>query len=82
MPQNRHNLYLYIYIVERGRIKQLGNFDESVLHIFSRDILRRIKENDTSWESMVPEKPELPFRTAVILAASSVRLMKTLPVER
>jgi hypothetical protein len=54
MPQNLHNLYLYI--VERGRIKQLSNFDESVLHIFSRDVLQRIKENDTSWESMVPEE--------------------------
>lgn len=45
---------LYQHLVERGRIKQLGNFDESVLHIFSRDVLRRIKDNDDSWEDMVP----------------------------
>ena len=25
-----------------------------LLHIFSRDVLRRIKDQDTSWESMVP----------------------------
>ncbi len=43
--------------MERGRIKQLDNFDESVLHIFSRDVLRRIKDNDASWEAMVP--PEI-----------------------
>src|ERR1700676_1007382 len=48
---------LYTYLVERGRIKQLDNFDESVLHIFSRDVLRRIKEEDPSWEDMVP--PEI-----------------------
>src|SRR5579863_8916677 len=48
---------LYRHLVERGRIKQLDNYDESVLHIFSRDVLRRIKENDASWESMVP--PEI-----------------------
>ena len=48
---------LYRHIVERGRIKQLDNFDESVLHIFSRDVLKRIKEDDPSWESMVP--PEI-----------------------
>jgi hypothetical protein len=42
------------HLVERGRIKQLDNFDESVLHIFSRDVLKRIKENDSSWENMVP----------------------------
>ena len=52
MPSDLHSLYCHL--VERGRIKQLDNFDESVLHIFSRDVLRRIKENDASWETMVP----------------------------
>jgi hypothetical protein len=47
---------LYNHLVERGRIKQLDNFDETVLHIFSRDVLRRIKDND-AWETMVP--PEI-----------------------
>jgi hypothetical protein len=42
--------------VERGRIRQLDNFDQSVLHIYSRDVLRRIKDEDTSWESMVPDE--------------------------
>src|ERR1700730_15532676 len=55
MPGDLHSLYCYL--VERGRIKQLDNFDESVLHIFSRDVLRRIKEEDPSWETMVP--PEI-----------------------
>ena len=52
-----HLRSLFEYLVERGRIKQLDNFDESVLHIFSRDVLKRIKENDASWEAMVP--PEI-----------------------
>ena len=47
---------LYRYLLQRGRIKQLDAFDRSVLHIFSRDVLRRIKECDSSWESMVPEE--------------------------
>ena len=47
---------LYHHLVERGRIKQLDNFDESVLHIFSRDVLRRIKDQDPSWEAMVPDE--------------------------
>jgi hypothetical protein len=50
-----HNLYRHL--VDRGRIKQLDNFDENVLHIFSRDVLRRIKDCDASWELMVP--PEI-----------------------
>jgi hypothetical protein len=47
---------LYLHLVERGRIKQLDNFDRSVLHIFSPDVLKRIKDNDASWEDMVPQK--------------------------
>jgi hypothetical protein len=54
MPGALHSLYTHL--VERGRIKELDNYDESVLHIFSRDVLRRIKDDD-AWESMVP--PEI-----------------------
>jgi hypothetical protein len=54
MPGDLHSLYCHL--VERGRIKQLDNFDESVLHIFSRDVLRRIKDHDASWEAMVPQE--------------------------
>ncbi len=54
MPGDLHNLY--VHLVERGRIKQLDNFDESVLHIFSRDVLKRIANNDASWETMVPRE--------------------------
>ena len=48
---------LYQHLVERGKIKQLDNFDESLLHILSRDVLQRIKGADRSWEAMVP--PEI-----------------------
>jgi len=54
MPGDLHSLYCHL--VERGRIKQLDNFDEGVLHIFSRDVLRRIKDNDPVWETMVPSE--------------------------
>jgi hypothetical protein len=55
MPEDVRSLFSHL--VHRARIKQLDNFDESVLHIFSRDVLRRIKNNDASWEEMVP--PEI-----------------------
>jgi hypothetical protein len=45
---------LYGYLVERGSIVQLENYDPSILHIFTPDVLRRITEHDTNWESMVP----------------------------
>ncbi|MEX2300470.1 MAG: TonB-dependent receptor [Bryobacterales bacterium] len=45
---------LFHHVVERGMIKQLRDYDESVLHIFSRDVLKRIESGDASWEDMVP----------------------------
>ncbi len=52
-----HVRSLYRHIVEGGRIKQLNDFDESALHIFSRDVLKRIKDEDSTWVGMVP--PEI-----------------------
>ena len=52
MPVEQHHLYRHL--VDRGRIRQLDNFDEQVLHIFSRDVLSRIRNGDSSWEAMVP----------------------------
>jgi hypothetical protein len=54
MPSELKNLYRHL--VDHGRIKQLDNFDEGILHIFSRDVLKRIKDHDTSWETMVPPR--------------------------
>ena len=48
---------LFRHIVDSGRIRQLDNFDESVLHLFSRDVLRLIKEENRTWITMVP--PEI-----------------------
>jgi hypothetical protein len=53
MPENVRALYRHL--VETGRILQLDNFDQSVLHILSRDVLRRIREGDALWEDMVPQ---------------------------
>ncbi len=47
---------LYGYLVDRGCIEQLNNFDESCLPIFSRDVLQKIRGRDVSWETMVPHE--------------------------
>jgi hypothetical protein len=70
---------LFRHIVEGGRIKQLEDYDQSALHIYSRDVLKRIKDEDTSWVGMVP--PEIAeaikkhhffgYRDAEILEQSS-----------
>ncbi len=45
---------LYGYLVERGCIEQLDNFNDKYLSIFACDVLRKIEDNDASWEEMVP----------------------------
>jgi hypothetical protein len=51
---------LYGYLVDKGCIEQLNNFNEKYLSIFSRDALKKIKAGDASWEEMVsPEVAEV-----------------------
>lgn len=45
---------LYGYLLDRGGISQLDNYDADCLGIFSREILKKIKNMDVSWEEMVP----------------------------
>jgi hypothetical protein len=49
-----HLRNLYNHLLENHFIDSIVGFDPDILHIFSRDVLRRIKENDASWEQMVP----------------------------
>ncbi len=52
IPDGQRNIFEHLK--ERGRIQAIQSFDESVLHIFSRDVLQRIQSGDPVWESMVP----------------------------
>jgi len=45
---------LYNYLAARGSFVQLDNYKPEYLPIFSRDVLKRIAENDKAWEDMVP----------------------------
>ena len=49
-----HLRNLYDHLLENHYIDSIVGFDRDILHIFSRDVLRRIKENDPTWENMVP----------------------------
>jgi len=46
---------LYDYLVDRGCIEQLDNYEPDYLRIFSREILKLIRECDPGWEKMVPQ---------------------------
>jgi hypothetical protein len=49
-----HLRNLYAHLLENHYIDSISGFDPSILHIFSREVLRRIGEHDASWEVMVP----------------------------
>jgi len=45
---------LYEYLVGRGGLVQLDNYNPAYLPIFSRDVLQKIKAGDSSWVDGVP----------------------------
>src|SRR5947199_407251 len=45
---------LYSYLLGRGSLVQLDNYNPKYLPIFSRDVLKRIAEGDETWDQMVP----------------------------
>jgi hypothetical protein len=50
-PNLRH---LHAYLIENRFIEGLRDYDETVLPVFSRDVLQKIRSGDASWENMVP----------------------------
>jgi hypothetical protein len=47
---------LYDYLCRRGSLVQLDNYNPKYLHIFSRDVLKRIASGEESWDEMVPQQ--------------------------
>ncbi|HET7536167.1 MAG TPA: TonB-dependent receptor [Candidatus Didemnitutus sp.] len=49
-----HLRNLYAHLLENHYIDCVFGYNEKYLTIFSRDVLQRIKNNDPSWETLVP----------------------------
>lgn len=47
---------LYAHLLENHNIDCIVGFDPTILHIFSRDVLERLRHGDVSWERMVPDR--------------------------
>lgn len=56
-----HLRNLYEHLLENHYLECIVGYDRSFLSIFSRDVLERIRKQDTSWETMVPA----PIATAI-----------------
>ncbi len=48
--------FLYQHLLESGQIVDVENYDPSILHIFSKEVLALVQSDTGNWESMVPEK--------------------------
>lgn len=49
-----HLANLYAHLVENHYVDCILGFDQTVLDILSRDVLKKIKDQDLLWEKMVP----------------------------
>ena len=50
-----HLRHLFHYLTANDKLGDLVNFDESLLHIISDDVLAAIKTGESGWEEKVPE---------------------------
>jgi len=48
--------FLFKHLIDSGQIADIENFDHSVLHIYSKDVLTMIQDNKPGWEDRVPAK--------------------------
>ncbi|MEO6874971.1 MAG: TonB-dependent receptor [Opitutaceae bacterium] len=51
-----HLRNLYEHLLENHYLECISGFNPEILDIFSREVLARIKAQDSSWESMVPAR--------------------------
>ena len=49
-----HLASLYTHLLENHFIDCIVGFDTNILSIFSREVLKKIRDNDLRWEKMVP----------------------------
>ncbi|MGI9551976.1 MAG: TonB-dependent receptor [Aurantibacter sp.] len=46
---------LYKFFKYNGKVMDIIDYDPEIMHIFSRDVLKKITDNEEGWEEMVPE---------------------------
>ena len=46
---------LYKFFKYNGKVIDIEGYDETIMNIFSREILQKITDGEDGWEAMVPE---------------------------
>ena len=65
---------LYKFFKLNGRLIDLKNFNPEVLHIFSRTVLSKIKNNESGWEEMLPKGVSDTIKEKRLFGFSSRRI--------
>lgn len=74
-----HLRNLYAHLLENHYIDCINGFNEDYLTIFSRDVLQRIKNNDASWEKLVPAKVAEVIKSRGLLGYGKSKSTTTTP---
>lgn len=46
---------LYKFFKYNGKVMDIIDYDPEIMHIFSRDVLKKIINNEEGWEEMLPK---------------------------
>ncbi|MCS6824376.1 MAG: TonB-dependent receptor [Cytophagaceae bacterium] len=57
-----HLRYLYMYLFENNKIKDIRGYQHDILHIFSDKVIDMLKKNTPGWEDMVPKEVEIAIK--------------------
>lgn len=49
-----HLRHLHAYLAENRFIEDIAGYDTACLPVYSRDVLKKLRDGDPAWESMVP----------------------------
>jgi hypothetical protein len=52
---SKDKLHLLEYIRQSGQVKDLTGHDDKLLHIYSRKVLKMIRNSESGWETFVPD---------------------------
>ena len=75
-----HLRNLYAHLLENHYIDCISGFNEDYLAIFSRDVLQRIKNNDPTWERLVPAKVAEVIKDRGLLGYGKTATAPAVPV--
>lgn len=48
--------FLYQHLLDSGHIVDIQSFAKEYLHIYSKDVLQKIRNNESGWEELVPAR--------------------------